>query len=938
MNHKLLIAGATSNSGKTILTMGLLRALCERGLKVQPFKCGPDYIDPMFHHIAAGCESVNLDGFMAGRMGVRRHFEDYARDCDVALVEGVMGLFDGYDRWHGSSAEVAQWVDAPMVMVVDAQSVAYSVAPLIYGFRQFWPQDATVGGRPRLAGVIFNKVASERHYAFLQASCRDAGVECLGYVGRCSELVVPGRHLGLTVETTAEVERIVAAAAREVTAHVDVDRLLELTRGVAPQSPLGGFEAEAIPPFLRPACGRRILVARDEAFNFVYRTNIDVLEALGEVGYFSPLHDHTLPPCDYLYLPGGYPELWAHDLAANVGMRQSIARFAEAGGHVYAECGGFMYLCAEIDGQPMCGVFPMNATMEGARLHLGYRQTEMDGVRLRGHEFHYSTVGDEALPDDIEVVRQQRSATGVAVGTAIYRRGHVVAGYTHWSFEIKACDDETSAQNLTAAVGTDERTTSRRLRPLMLVGTGSDVGKSVIATGLCRIFLQDGYHPAPFKAQNMALNSYVTPDGGELGRAQAVQAEACRIAPHTDMNPLLLKPNSAHTTQVVLNGRPIGNRSAYEYFRREGRERFRTAVHEAFDRLSGRYNPIVMEGAGSVSEINLRESDLVNMPMARYADADVVLVADIDRGGVFASCYGSVMLQTPADRARIKGIIINKFRGDIRLFDEGRRMIEDLCGVPVLGVVPMYKGIAIDEEDSVALEGKRRTSDESRGRVNVAVVLLRHISNFTDFNTLERDERVNLYYAATAADLDGADIIIVPGTKATLDDLCHLRKTGMAKAIVKAHHDGKTIVGICGGYQMLGQTIADPDGVEGEVATLPGLGLLSIDTTMAPDKTTRQVEFLFDGHRCTGYEIHQGRSTTSQQILREGNCIGTYIHGFLDNAPVVDALLRPFAQSATATAAESEPIEDFRDRQYDLLADHLRRYVDIDALYRIIGA
>ena len=291
----------------------------------------------------------------------------------------------------------------------------------------------------------------------------------------------------------------------------------------------------------------------------------------------------------------------------------------------------------------------------------------------------------------------------------------------------------------------------KRLRPLMLVGTGSDVGKSVLCTALCRIFLQDGYRPAPFKAQNMALNSYATPDGFEIGRAQAVQAEACALQPCTDMNPLLLKPNSEHTTQVVLNGKPIGNRSAYDYFRKEGREQLRLAVHAAYDRLASQYNPIVLEGAGSVSEINLRDSDLVNMPMARYADADVILVADIDRGGVFASCYGSVMLQTPEDRARIKGIVINKFRGDIRLFESGRKMMEDICGVPVLGVVPAFKNIAIDEEDSVELERKGRAAADDK--VNVAVVLLRHISNFTDFAALERDARVNLFYTSNVEDV-----------------------------------------------------------------------------------------------------------------------------------------------------------------------------------------
>lgn len=465
----------------------------------------------------------------------------------------------------------------------------------------------------------------------------------------------------------------------------------------------------------------------------------------------------------------------------------------------------------------------------------------------------------------------------------------------------------------------------------MLVGTGSDVGKSVLCTALCRIFLQDGYHPAPFKAQNMALNSYATPDGREIGRAQAVQAEACGLPPHTDMNPLLLKPNSEHTTQVVLNGRPIGNRSAYDYFRKEGRGELREAVHAAFDRLQAQYNPIVMEGAGSVSELNLRDSDLVNMPMARYADADVVLVADIDRGGVFASCYGSVMLQTPDDRKRIKGIIVNKFRGDLRLFDEGRRLLEQTCGVPVLGVVPMLSDLAIDEEDSVSLEQKRHSL--ATGKINVAVVLLRHISNFTDFDVLERDERVNLFYTTNADDVRQADVIILPGTKSTLDDLYHLRRSGLAGAIVQAHKAGKTVVGICGGFQMLGQTVEDPEGIEGDIRSLPGLGLLDVHTTLTPVKTTRQVTFEWNGTTCQGYEIHQGVSDAEAMVVEQKGVMGTYVHGFLDNRAVIDHLLR----NTTPTPPITASLASFKEEQYDRLASHVRRYVDIPKLYKIMS-
>ena len=480
----------------------------------------------------------------------------------------------------------------------------------------------------------------------------------------------------------------------------------------------------------------------------------------------------------------------------------------------------------------------------------------------------------------------------------------------------------------------------KTLHPIMFAGTGSDVGKSIVAAAFCRIFKQDGYNPAPFKAQNMALNSYATPDGLEIGRAQAVQAEAAGIPCHTDMNPLLLKPNSDHTSQVVLHGKPIGNKDAYDYWRkrnerlevRNERIDFRSEVHAAFDRLASRYNPIVMEGAGSIAEINLKDRDLVNMSMAQHAKADVILVGDIDRGGVFASVYGSIMLQSPEDRKRIKGIIINKFRGDMRLFDEGRRMLEEICSIPVLGVIPYYKDIYIDEEDSVALEQKRKQLAEDK--VNVAVVLLRHISNYTDFNTLERDPRVNLFYTNNTKDIEQADIIILPGTKSTLDDLLELRRNGCAQAIQRAHRDGKLVIGICGGYQMLGQTVNDPDGIEGSINSLPGLGLLPINTTMTTEKTTKQVTFEFNGQTCQGYEIHQGVSNTDEAILQTDHCIGTYIHGFLDNAPVIEHLLSRFA--VQRSPQDTLNYATFKDQQYDKLAAHVRQYVDMERIYQIL--
>ncbi len=484
----------------------------------------------------------------------------------------------------------------------------------------------------------------------------------------------------------------------------------------------------------------------------------------------------------------------------------------------------------------------------------------------------------------------------------------------------------------------------KQMSPIMLAGTGSDVGKSLIATGLCRIFLQDGYSPAPFKAQNMALNSYATPDGMEIGRAQAVQAEACGIPCSADMNPILLKPSGEHTSQVVINGKPSGNRDAYSYFRKEGKDELRRLAHEAFDRLSSRYNPIVLEGAGSISELNLREGDIVNMSMARYADADVILVTDIDRGGVFASVYGSVMLQTPEDRKRIKGIIINKFRGDLRLFESGRQILEELCGIPVLGVVPMANHIKIEEEDSVALENKNKLITDNM--LKVGVVALPHISNFTDFNMLERHPEVNLFYITDPKEIEAADIIIIPGSKNTLADLNYLRKKGFARQIISAREVGKSVIGICGGYQIMGTMISDPDGVEGEIRELPGLGLLPVSTILTDTKTTKQVQFRFlDSEKiCEGYEIHMGHTESNSPLTKntygeqdgcfvDERCFGSYIHGILDNPVVLDYILAPYI---TQDSMADFDYHAFKESQYDALAEWLREYVDIDKLYKIM--
>lgn len=489
----------------------------------------------------------------------------------------------------------------------------------------------------------------------------------------------------------------------------------------------------------------------------------------------------------------------------------------------------------------------------------------------------------------------------------------------------------------------------KTLRPVMFAGTGSDVGKSIITSAFCRIFLQDGYSPAPFKAQNMSLNSYATPEGFEIGRAQAVQAEAAGIPCHTDMNPLLLKPSSDKTCQVVLNGKPIGNQEACDYFKKEGRDILRQEVNNAFGRLNSQYNPVVMEGAGSISEINLREVDLVNMPMAIHAKANVILVADIDRGGVFASVYGSVMLLTEEERKHVKGILINKFRGDIRLFESGIKMIEDLCGIPVIGIVPYYKDIHIEEEDSVMLQTKNLQA--THGKVNIAVVLLRHLSNFTDFNVLERDPRVHLYYTNNTDEIEKANIILIPGSKNTTSDLYELRKNGVAQSIVKASKSGATVIGICGGYQIMGQEVCDPEHIEGNIDRLPGLGLLPISTQIEGEKVTRQVKFSFLNKKevCHGYEIHMGVTTpvdgteTSPLNLLADNtkdgyflnhkCFGTYIHGILDNSAVIDYMLAPYSDKLSDKPFD---FKAFKEEQYNKLADHVRSHVNMDLVYKIM--
>jgi adenosylcobyric acid synthase len=478
----------------------------------------------------------------------------------------------------------------------------------------------------------------------------------------------------------------------------------------------------------------------------------------------------------------------------------------------------------------------------------------------------------------------------------------------------------------------------------MFVGTGSDVGKSIINAGFCRIFKQDGFSPAPFKAQNMSLNSFAGTDGLELGRAQAVQAEACRIEPCSEMNPILLKPTSNQNAQVVLNGKPIGNQSAKEYFLGADRDALFTEAMKAYRKLETQYNPMVIEGAGSISEINLRDKDITNMRVALEVNAVVILVADIDRGGVFGSVYGTLELLPPEERALVKGILINKFRGDIDLFTEGRQMMEQLTGVPVVGVVPYFRDIHIDDEDSVVIDHKSGKTRE--GLVNVAVVLLRHMSNFTDFNVLERVPEINLFYTSNPEEIEKADVVIIPGSKNTIADLENLRRSGLAKAILNSHQNGNAVYGICGGYQMMGREIHDPEQVEGSVEFMPGLGILPVVTTLTGEKRTVQSEFTFRNKKetCKGYEIHMG---TTELLagkplakLDDGSydgCFvnektwGTYLHGIFDNLPVIQSILK---NCGTKTQLQEFNYQEYKNKQYDKLAAHIRNSCDLEYIYQ----
>ena len=480
---------------------------------------------------------------------------------------------------------------------------------------------------------------------------------------------------------------------------------------------------------------------------------------------------------------------------------------------------------------------------------------------------------------------------------------------------------------------------------IMIQGTMSNAGKSLLCAGLCRIFKQDGYRVAPFKSQNMALNSFITADGGEMGRAQVVQAEAAGIAPDVRMNPILLKPTTDVGSQVIVNGVVQGNMRAMEYYKRK--REFIPAIMEAYNSLAAEYDIIVIEGAGSPAEINLKQEDIVNMGLAKLVDSPVLLVGDIDRGGVFAQLYGTVALLEEDERARIKGTVVNKFRGDRKILEPGIQILEDLCGVPVAGVIP-YTYVDVDDEDSLS---ERFNRSSERKLLDIAVIRLPRISNFTDFNPFERYENVSLRYVEKVSDLQKPDMILIPGTKSTISDLKWLRQSGLEAAVLKAAATGTLVFGICGGYQMLGSTVSDPDQVEAAgVTEIAGMDLLPMDTVFHGEKVQTQTSGIFagiegmlsglNGISYEGYEIHMGRSQDAlTPVTGKGNVYGSYIHGIFDAPGVTDTILKALCQQKGIDfeALGTFDMGAYKEQQYDKLADAVREGLDMELVYKILN-
>ena len=483
-----------------------------------------------------------------------------------------------------------------------------------------------------------------------------------------------------------------------------------------------------------------------------------------------------------------------------------------------------------------------------------------------------------------------------------------------------------------------------RAKCIMVQGTMSGAGKSLLCAALCRIFAQDGLRAVPFKSQNMALNSFVTKDGLEMGRAQVVQAQAAGVEPDVRMNPILLKPSSDVGSQVIVNGEVRGQMKASEYFRTK--RQLVPDILKAYDSLAEEADVIVIEGAGSPAEINLKSEDIVNMGLAEMVDAPVLLVGDIDRGGVFAQLYGTVALLEEDERRRIKGVVVNKFRGDRAILEPGLKTLEQLCGIPVAGVIP-YAHVDIDDEDSLT---ERFDRSKERKLLDIAVIRVPRISNFTDFSPFEHYGNVSLRYVDQVSDLHQPDMILLPGTKSTIADLRWLRQSGLEAAILKAADAGTLVFGICGGYQMLGRTVSDPEHVEAAgVTEINGLGLLEMDTEFRGEKVQTQTRGVFygvegmlsglNGLAYEGYEIHMGRSQQQMPALTGSrNVYGSYVHGIFGAPGITDTILKALCarKGVSFDALATFDACGYKERQYDLLADVVRGGLDMSFVYRVL--
>jgi len=1004
-----VLAAPNSGTGKTSVAAGLCAALRATGRRIRAFKVGPDYLDPTYLACATGETAYNLDEVLVSPEYVAARYALSSEGRDLAVVEGVMGLYDGGPGGVGSTARVASLLGLPVVLVVDARAGAQTVAAVAHGMASF-------PGAPAVAGVLANRVAGEDHRESIREALARVGLPLLGALPRL-EGSFPSRHLGLIPAEEAAAREGIGCLAAALRAGCDLEAL---ARAARPPRFSG-----ALPPLPEPL-GRpvRLAVARDPAASFFYPDQIELFRRLGaEVRFFSPLADGALPEgTEAVYLPGGYPEEHAAALSENRGMLDALRGAAAAGIPIFAECGGLMLLSRGVGEReggrtfPLAGLLDLDCRMGDRLARFGYvevlaRRDSLlfrRGETARGHEFHYSSASGEE-PTALEVRRLGRPGPEWKEG---YERPGLLATYVHfnlWGFpEAAARLLRTAAKKPLAEPGPDSRETrdgadrrdrnraarvsgggplsfeagsseagpkegreTRSLRPvpfrrparcLMVCGTTSDAGKSFLVTGLCRLFARRGIRVAPFKSQNMALNAYVASDGGEMGVAQALQAEAAGLEPDVRFNPVLLKPQGDSVSQVIHRGRAVGIASASEYHGSRWREAWEVA-RGALAELRDEYDLILIEGAGSPAEMNLYEADMANLRVAREAGAPVLLVADVERGGAIASLLGTLWVLPPEDGALIAGFVVNRFRGDLRLFDGAVRYLEERGGRPVLGVLPHDPTLNLPAEDSLNLR------DFGDGPIRIAVVSLPRISNFTDFDAFA-DDGCRVVFARTGADLAGADLIVLPGSKMTGADLRVLRERGLEEPIRSAAAAGTPVWGICGGYQMLGERIADPEGFE-ERLDVPGLGLLPVETLFGAEKVAlpararveeaRGFWSFLRGRTLSGYEIHSGRSLlrAGEPLLsiREragrplpegagcpdgaldgsGTVMGCHLHGLADDPafrrPLVDALRGRRGLPPLASPARTG--REIRSALYDRMADLLEERLDRERLDRI---